>query len=73
MCARAGATITDVYWHTQLRMEHAMRMHKPLLNLQLDREKFFDRFTYDIILNLNRETGCPQAVVAARRNFYGKL
>ena len=60
MCARPGATIADVCLHTQLRIEAASPRDRPLINMQLCREQFFDRFPYRLILDLNSMAGCPQ-------------
>ena len=47
-CARPGATTTDVYWHTQLRLERVPTIDIQLLNLQFDRDTLFDRLPIQV-------------------------
>eukprot|EP00969_Alexandrium_andersonii_P304228 13448166-Alexandrium_andersonii.AAC.1 len=74
MCgAKPGAGPRDVTYPLQAAIESTRHVGGELCGIMLDREKCFDRLTFELFEPLQRAHGCPKCVLKPRVAFYGSL
>ena len=71
--ARKGHETTDVALELALDIEYARTNGMHLAGIALDRQKFFDLLSHDILWPLLRSLGLPEQILLAERTFYAKL